>query len=124
MGQYSITRNDCCTKDLRVLKVQIIGLAEPAKLVDTHRKWVIVWDQTVNATTYIFLTIHQNFMIMVDTSLNSLLASLILSTHESSNMIVLFTSMSHSDVTSYSPTTPSFLTFTCSGSEMQVLEAW
>jgi hypothetical protein len=27
-------------------------------------------------------------------------------------------------VTSYSPTTPSFLTFTCSGSEMQVLEAW
>jgi hypothetical protein len=67
-------------------------------------------------------TVRQNSVIMVDTSLNSLLASPTLSTHESSNTIEPFASVLHSDATSYSPTTPGLLTSTCSGSRTRVLE--
>jgi hypothetical protein len=32
----------------------IVGSVKPARIVDTHGKWVIAWDQTVDATTYVF----------------------------------------------------------------------
>jgi hypothetical protein len=52
-GQYSISHEDRRTERFGELEV-IVGSAKPAKVVDTHGKWVIAWDQAVDATVYVF----------------------------------------------------------------------
>jgi hypothetical protein len=52
-SQYSITHNEHWAEQISELEV-IIGLSKPTRVVDTHGKWVIVWDQAVDVTTYIF----------------------------------------------------------------------
>ena len=52
-GQYSVAHDERRTERIGELEV-IVGSARPARIVDTHGKWVIAWDQAVEATTYIF----------------------------------------------------------------------
>lgn len=32
----------------------VLGVVKPARVVDTHGKWLIAWDPTVKATMYVF----------------------------------------------------------------------
>jgi hypothetical protein len=52
-SQYSVAHDDRRTEHIGELEF-IIGSAKPARVVDTHGKWVIAWDQAVDATTFIF----------------------------------------------------------------------
>jgi hypothetical protein len=52
-GQYSITHDEQRAEWIGQLEV-IIGSNKPARVVDTHGKWVIAWDQAVDMTTYVF----------------------------------------------------------------------
>jgi hypothetical protein len=51
--QYSIVHNEQWTKHIGELKV-IVGSVKPSRTINTHRKWVIAWDQAVDVTTYVF----------------------------------------------------------------------
>ena len=52
-GQYSVAHDERRTEQFGNLEV-IVGTVKPARIVDTHGKWVIAWDQAVDATTYVF----------------------------------------------------------------------
>jgi hypothetical protein len=52
-GQYSVTHNDKRTEKMGEVEV-IIGSSIPARTVKTHGDWVIAWDQTVEATVFVF----------------------------------------------------------------------
>jgi hypothetical protein len=52
-AQYSIAHDERWTERIGELEV-VVGSTKPARVVDTHGKWVIAWDQAVDATTYIF----------------------------------------------------------------------
>jgi hypothetical protein len=52
-GQYSVAHDERRTERIGDLEF-IVGSAKPARVVDSHGKWVIAWDQSVDATTYVF----------------------------------------------------------------------
>ena len=52
-GQYSISQDDRRTERIGEIEF-IVGSIKPDKTVNTHGKWLIAWDQAVEATTYIF----------------------------------------------------------------------
>ncbi|KIM85546.1 hypothetical protein PILCRDRAFT_5238 [Piloderma croceum F 1598] len=52
-SQYSVSHDERCAERIGELEL-VMGSAKPSRVVDTHGKWVIAWDQTVDASTYIF----------------------------------------------------------------------
>jgi len=52
-GQYSVSHDERRTERIGELEL-IVGSAKPSRVVDTHGRWVIAWDQAVDATTYVF----------------------------------------------------------------------
>ena len=52
-AQYSVTLDERRTERIGDLEF-IVRSAEPARVVDSHGKWVIAWDPTVDATSYVF----------------------------------------------------------------------
>lgn len=52
-GQYSISHDERRTERIGQLEF-VVGTSKAARSVDTHGKWLIAWEPTVEATTYIF----------------------------------------------------------------------
>lgn len=52
-SQYSVAHDNRRTEHIGELEL-VIGSTKPARVVDTHGKWVIAWDQAVDATTFVF----------------------------------------------------------------------
>ena len=53
-GQYSVAHDERRTECVGEIEF-ITGPAKPARVVDTHGKWVIAWDQAVDTTIFAFL---------------------------------------------------------------------
>ena len=49
----SPTHDEQRTERIGELEV-VLGSSRPDKVVNTHGKWLIAWDQTVEATLYVF----------------------------------------------------------------------
>ena len=52
-AQYLVTHDERRTERIGYLDF-IVRSAKPARVVDSHGKWVIAWDPTVDATSYVF----------------------------------------------------------------------
>ena len=52
-GQYSVNHDGRRTECIGDVEI-VVGSTKLARVVDTHGKWVNAWDQTVDATTYVF----------------------------------------------------------------------
>ena len=52
-GLYSVSHNERWTEWFGEIEL-VTGPAKPVRVVDSHGKWVIAWDQAVDATVFAF----------------------------------------------------------------------